>query len=268
MWPLQDVRQEWQHLLPKVLAPFKACPGETPRGVHIQRQVFCPGCIHCVSSTAWYTSPSALLLWSVLPQFVCCQSAQSCLAYPWDRLKLRLLPTCRKKRLFATQSLTDLLRKEGVDAASLTLDAQGHLSQLSSLLGLEVFDDIEFDSRRPEEWVPPAGQADTPPSPAQVLVVDQEGRGSWELAKVLAWDRNTAKYRAQLDSERTSLPHAMKAPLFESVIYHQPACIHQTSCFVCTTLCTRPRRLLTTVMPCYHPANVSHMTCWCPFQVI
>ena len=57
-WPetvrlLQDVRQEWQHLLPKVLAPFKASPGETPRGVHIQRQVFCVGCpgyMHCVSS--------------------------------------------------------------------------------------------------------------------------------------------------------------------------------------------------------------------------
>ena len=48
-WPenmrlLQDVRQEWQHLLPKVLAPFKACPGETPRGVHIQRQVLCVCC--------------------------------------------------------------------------------------------------------------------------------------------------------------------------------------------------------------------------------
>lgn len=101
-----------------------------------------------------------------------------------------------------------------MDAASLTQDAQGNPSQLSSLLGLEVFDDVEYDSRRPEEWAPPAGQADAPPSPAQVLVVDQEGRGSWELAKVLAWDPNTAEYRAQLDSERLLFASCHKAPLF------------------------------------------------------
>ena len=155
-----------------------------------------------------------------------------------DRSELRLAPICRKKRLFATQSLTDLLRKEGVDAASLTLDAQGNLSQLSSLLGLEVFDDVEFDSRRPEEWAPPAGQADAPPSPAQVLVVNQEGRGSWELAKVLAWDPSTAKYRAQLDSERVLFAprHEGASDLEYDVL---PASLHffRPPVLYCTALC-------------------------------
>ena len=119
-----------------------------------------------------------------------------------------------------------------MDAASLTLDAQGNLSQLSSLLGLEVFDDVEFDSRRPEEWAPPAGQADAPPSPAQVLVVDTEGRGSWELAKVLAWDLSTSKYRAQLDSERL-----LFAPC------HEGASDLEQDLPLASLHCTRPPRL-------------------------
>ncbi len=75
MRPLQDVRQEWQHLLPKVLAPFKASPGETPRGVHIQRQVLCllPR-LHRVSSSACYGPSAAHLLWSVVLQMLSPQS--------------------------------------------------------------------------------------------------------------------------------------------------------------------------------------------------
>ena len=115
-----------------------------------------------------------------------------------------------------------------MDAASLALDAQGNLSQLSSLLGLEVFDDVEFDSRLPEEWAPPAGQADAPPSPAQVLVVDQEGRGSWELAKVSAWDPNTARYRSQLDSERALFASCHKGA--SGVEHHLlPVSLHYSS---------------------------------------
>ena len=158
------------------------------------------------------------------------------------QVRAQAAPTCRKKRLFATQSLTDLLRKEGVDAASLTQDAQGNPSQLSSLLGLEVFDDVEYDSRRPEEWAPPAGQADAPPSPAQVLVVDQEGRGSWELAKVLAWDPNTAEYRAQLDSERVLFASCHEGTSVWSLIYYEPACILPN--FLCC--------LIRTVLGCSH----------------
>ena len=93
MWLLQDVRQEWQHLLPKVLAPFKACPGETPRGVHIQRQVFCvccSGCMHCMSSPGCYNPSAAHLIWSVLPHFASPQSTQPCVANLRDKSELRL----------------------------------------------------------------------------------------------------------------------------------------------------------------------------------
>ena len=207
----------------KGAGPFQGLPRRnTERGAHSEASILC--LLPRLHAEQHYLLQPI----SGSSTVVCSASVLSPESASKGRAKAQAAPTCRKKRLFATQSLTDLLRKEGVDAASLTQDAQGNPSQLSSLLGLDVFDNVEFDSRRPEEWAPPAGQADAPPSPAQVLAVDQEGRGSWEPATVLAWDPSTAKYRVQLDSERAPIAscHEGASDLKHVLL---PASLHQSS---------------------------------------
>lgn len=52
----------------------------------------------------------------------------------------------RKKRLFLEQDIEELLLREGLDY-SLMKD-----SRLDAYLPLEMFDDITYDPRTPEEW--------------------------------------------------------------------------------------------------------------------
>lgn len=61
---------------------------------------------------------------------------------------LLLCMLCRKRRLYACQSIAELVAQEGLD-----------LQQLSSRQdeqwdALEVFDDTTFESRNHEQWVP------------------------------------------------------------------------------------------------------------------
>jgi hypothetical protein len=51
---------------------------------------------------------------------------------------------CRTQRLFEQQDLAQLIEKEGAPAAA------------SSVFGLEVFDNTDYESRRPSDWVPRA----------------------------------------------------------------------------------------------------------------
>jgi hypothetical protein len=73
-----------------------------------------------------------------------------------------MFEVCRKKRLYAAQNLQDLLVKEGVDTA----DAADGEAEVQQALDIEVFDDTEFESRTPAEWVPK--QAGAPKTPAKV----------------------------------------------------------------------------------------------------
>lgn len=72
---------------------------------------------------------------------------------------------CRKKKLYASQSLPALLEKEGVDLSPAAQTATGDLA-VEQMLALETFDDTEYESRLPQEWVPKRPGA--PKTPAKV----------------------------------------------------------------------------------------------------
>ncbi len=58
----------------------------------------------------------------------------------------------RKKRLYATQPIEELLRREGVDYTLHSAEVD-HETGRPSYLALEIFDDTEYESRTPHEWV-------------------------------------------------------------------------------------------------------------------
>ncbi len=53
---------------------------------------------------------------------------------------------CRKRRLYAQQEITELLQAEGYSIGT-TED---------SCFPLDIFDNTDYESRLPEEWVPKA----------------------------------------------------------------------------------------------------------------
>lgn len=63
---------------------------------------------------------------------------------------LSALTWCRKRHLFASQELADLLLKEGLDCNTYAT------AQKQSVFSLEDFDNHDYDSRIPAEWVPKA----------------------------------------------------------------------------------------------------------------
>jgi len=58
----------------------------------------------------------------------------------------------RKTRLYATQNIDELLRKEGIDYSAYTVNYD-HKTGKPSQLPLEIFDDTEFESRSPAKWI-------------------------------------------------------------------------------------------------------------------
>lgn len=58
----------------------------------------------------------------------------------------------RKTRLYAEQNIDELLRREGIDYSRFNTETD-HSSGRSSFLPLEIFDDTEYESRAPHEWV-------------------------------------------------------------------------------------------------------------------
>ncbi|KAK9803422.1 hypothetical protein WJX72_010826 [[Myrmecia] bisecta] len=128
-----EPEDDWPHLQPKLLAALQTRPGETPRGVQIQR----------------------------------------------------------KRRLFAMQSLPDLLSAEGVD-----LTAGRERSPASSILGLEIFDDTDYESRTAAEWVPRIPGA--PKTPAKVAVYHDDGSCSWEDCAVTDYDEPSNAYLVEV----------------------------------------------------------------------
>lgn len=59
----------------------------------------------------------------------------------------------RKRKLFAQQDLQELLQKEGLEDSK-------KASQFRDVFSLEVFDNTDYESRLPSEWVPktPGGE--------------------------------------------------------------------------------------------------------------
>jgi hypothetical protein len=58
----------------------------------------------------------------------------------------------RKKRLYAAQRIEQLLKAEGVDYSLYPIDCD-HVTGKPSYLALEIFDDTDYESRTPQEWV-------------------------------------------------------------------------------------------------------------------
>lgn len=68
----------------------------------------------------------------------------------------------RKKRQFASQDVSELIRREGLDP-----------KRFKSGFPLESFDNTDFETRDPALWAPEAeGQ---PPAPARMLLEKRDG---------------------------------------------------------------------------------------------
>ncbi|WIA11828.1 hypothetical protein OEZ85_011917 [Tetradesmus obliquus] len=98
----------------------------------------------------------------------------------------------RKRRLYACQSIAELVAQEGLD-----------LQQLSSRQdeqwdALEVFDDTTFESRNHEQWVPQI--PGIPKAQAKVAVHSQDGSISWFDSLVLEYDSSRNRYLVQLQA--------------------------------------------------------------------
>ncbi|WIA31960.1 hypothetical protein OEZ86_002815 [Tetradesmus obliquus] len=102
----------------------------------------------------------------------------------------------RKRRLYACQSIAELVAQEGLD-----------LQQLSSRQdeqwdALEVFDDTTFESRNHEQWVPQI--PGIPKAQAKVAVHSQDGSISWVDSLVLEYDSSRNRYLVQLQASSTA----------------------------------------------------------------
>lgn len=80
--------------------------------------------------------------------------------------------TCRKRRLYAQQDLSNLLQHEGLEAKLQKPDV--------SIFALEVFDNADYESRLPTQWVPktPGGWLDAAEAAMQVQAEGMERSNS------------------------------------------------------------------------------------------
>eukprot|EP00775_Hariotina_reticulata_P004794 gene4794-5043_t len=101
----------------------------------------------------------------------------------------------RKRRLYACQSVLDLVIKEGVDVLQLS-------QQPLQWDKLAVFDDVTFESRQPEEWVPQT--AGIPRAMGGVAAFDETGNLQWSDCLVLDHDDIGSQFLVQLTSAASS----------------------------------------------------------------
>lgn len=102
----------------------------------------------------------------------------------------------RKKKLFASYDLCDLLKKEGVGCSALDM----HLWQ--SPFDLSIFDDFQFETRSPAEWLPPMNGYPSPPAKAARFGAD--GSCTWQDCLVHDFDGCTNQCQIQFLDEDTT----------------------------------------------------------------
>ena len=107
----------------------------------------------------------------------------------------------RKKRLFASQDLTSLLKGQGIDYSKPAQSTLHSISKAVSHIPLEVFDNEEYEERTPEEWMRLGGSMNDGSSsssaigvPAKALSMDNNGVGQWKDVIVKAWHVGQEKY--------------------------------------------------------------------------
>lgn len=96
----------------------------------------------------------------------------------------------RKRRQFAQQDIPSLLQREGCDPA-----AAEATKRAASTLDVSIFDNTDWETRTPAEWVPKA--PGVPPSPATVATFAADGSVSWVDATVVDYDAAANRYLVQ-----------------------------------------------------------------------
>ncbi len=96
----------------------------------------------------------------------------------------------RKRRLFAQQDLSGLIEHESVVAG--IAPAEGGAAVPPSQFPLDVFDNTDYESRLPAEWVPKT--PGVPPTPAKMAVYAADGSCAWEQCIVTDFDAAKNRY--------------------------------------------------------------------------
>ncbi|KAF6265909.1 dynein heavy chain 2 [Scenedesmus sp. NREL 46B-D3] len=109
----------------------------------------------------------------------------------------------RKRRLYACQSIAELVAQEGLDLQQLFSQPEEHWEQL------EVFDDITFESRNHEQWVPRI--PGIPKAEAKVAGRTHGGSISWVDSLVLDYDSSRNRYLVQLQASGSANCHSPTA---------------------------------------------------------
>lgn len=94
----------------------------------------------------------------------------------------------RKKRLYASQDLEELLRAGGIDYVKYALNMD-HTSGQQSYLPIESFDDTEYECRYPTEWIQLGTNRNGECSiNAKGLRFESSGMGHWVSCEVQAYE--------------------------------------------------------------------------------
>lgn len=100
----------------------------------------------------------------------------------------------RKKRLYASQDINELLVESGINYAKYNVE-MNHQTGQKSYLPLDVFDDTEYEARNPEDWITLGTDKDGVCSiPAKALFFDADGKGTFKPCRVTAWDPTEKKF--------------------------------------------------------------------------
>lgn len=100
----------------------------------------------------------------------------------------------RKTRLYASQNVEELLRKEGIDYAKYSVETD-HESGKPCYLPLEIFDDTEYESRSPAEWIQlGTDDAGVTCVDSKALRVEADGSGRYRPCEVIGYDATEQKF--------------------------------------------------------------------------
>ena len=103
----------------------------------------------------------------------------------------------RKKRQYAAQSLSALLSVHGINY-SLHSPQHDHVSGLPSYLMLQLFDDVEYETYSPEQWLQYG------PIEGRSLRLDAVGHGDYVSCSVLEYSVERDEWRVQFEDSGVS----------------------------------------------------------------
>ena len=103
----------------------------------------------------------------------------------------------RRKRHFAAQNLEQLLAQAGLSVSQLLPCGPYKSASPSPFLALELFDDTEFDSRTPQDWIALGSLNGIHAGvPAKALLPDDESSLAWTDCLVMSFNASTSLFTA------------------------------------------------------------------------